>query len=212
MVLVWNPRGKAQSSLSASSICINYLEIKWSFHWVGWWLKTKCQPKWFFDVSIRKEKGLGCLLLFSIWNHNKNFGWHLVFSIWFLVTGLSNEKNKTYQFFVATWTIPPFWMSIPPLWTSFRTTGILWERCQTIFRTGPIGLISAHWAPLNWSWSTIRIISKITFPPLVIYSNPNCRIWKTRYFSNWNNEMKCKIKCKYLRWYGLEWPHLNSWA
>ena len=96
MVLVWNPRGKAQSSLSASSICINYLQIKCSFHWVGWWLKTKCQPKCFFDVSIRKEKWQGCPLLFSIWNDNKNFGWHLVFlfSIWFLVTDLSNEMNK----------------------------------------------------------------------------------------------------------------------
>ena len=111
--------------------------------------------------------------------------------ILFLVIGQSNEKNKTYHFFVTTWTIPPFWMSIPPLWTSFRTTGILWERCQTIFRTGPIGLISAHWAPLNWGWSTVRIIPKITFPPLVINSNPNCWIWKTRYFSDWNNRMKC---------------------
>ena len=117
--------------------------------------------------------------------------------ILFLVIGQSNEKNKTYQFFVTTWTIPPFWMSIPPLWTSFRTTGILWKWCQTIFRAGPIGLISAHWAPLNWGWSTVRIIPKITFPPLVIYSNPNCRIWKTRYFSNWNNKMKCEIKSKY---------------
>ena len=27
-----------------------------------------------------------------------NFGWHLVFSIWYLVTGQSNEKNKSLQF------------------------------------------------------------------------------------------------------------------
>ena len=28
----------------------------------------------------------------------KNFGWHLVFSIWFLVTDLSNEKNTSRVF------------------------------------------------------------------------------------------------------------------
>ena len=33
------------------------------------------------------------LLLFSKWNDGKIFGWHLVFSIMFLVVSLSNEEN-----------------------------------------------------------------------------------------------------------------------
>ena len=34
------------------------------------------------------------LYIFSKWNNNKNLGWHLVFSIKFLVISLSNKKNN----------------------------------------------------------------------------------------------------------------------
>ena len=41
--------------------------------------------------------------LFEKWNSNKNFGWHLLFSIKFLVINLkivmSNEKNKNFLAF-----------------------------------------------------------------------------------------------------------------
>ena len=50
-------------------------------------LNTNCLLNIFVVVSIRKEEN---------WNDNKNkIGWHLEFSIWFLVTGRSNEKNIT---------------------------------------------------------------------------------------------------------------------
>ena len=32
------------------------------------------------------------------WNNNQNFGWRLVFNIWFLVHGLSNEKDTSWVF------------------------------------------------------------------------------------------------------------------
>ena len=45
-----------------------------------------------FDVSIRKEDSLP-LFSFELKWQQKDFGWHLVFSIWFLVTNQSSEKN-----------------------------------------------------------------------------------------------------------------------
>ena len=50
-------------------------------------LNTKCQLKFFVVVSIRSSS------LIKLKWQPKNFGWHLVFSIWFLVTNRSNEKN-----------------------------------------------------------------------------------------------------------------------
>ena len=52
-------------------------------------LNNKFHPK--FNVVI--------LLHTSKWNSNKNFSRHLVFSIWYLVTGQYNEKNKSLQFY-----------------------------------------------------------------------------------------------------------------
>ena len=56
-------------------------------------LNTKCLPNFFAVVSIWKEKRTAWPLLFSNRNEKKNFGPHLVFRIWFLATGWSNEKN-----------------------------------------------------------------------------------------------------------------------
>ena len=50
----------------------------------------------FVIVSIWKEKRTALHHLFLKWNDNKNFGWHLAFSIKFLAIGLSNEKNIVY--------------------------------------------------------------------------------------------------------------------
>ena len=57
------------------------------------WLNTKCQPKFFIDVSFCKENRPGWSLLFSKRINKNNFCWHLVFSNWFSFTGLSNEKK-----------------------------------------------------------------------------------------------------------------------
>ena len=57
-------------------------------------LNNKCQLKVFFVVVASwKEKRPGCLFSFWIVMTTKNLSWHLVFSIWFLATGWSNESN-----------------------------------------------------------------------------------------------------------------------
>ena len=71
--------------------------------------------KVFFNSKKEKDYLASSLLKLKRQQNKKRWLKFCVNSIWFLVTGQSNEKNKTYQFFVATWTIPPFWMSIPPL-------------------------------------------------------------------------------------------------
>ena len=47
----------------------------------------------FFVVSYKRFSSF-----FFNWNNNQNFGWRLVFNIWFLVHGLSNEKNTSWVF------------------------------------------------------------------------------------------------------------------
>ena len=52
----------------------------------------------FIVVSFQKEKRTALPDLFSKRNNNKNFRLHLVFSHWFLVTSLSNGKDKYVLF------------------------------------------------------------------------------------------------------------------
>ena len=63
----------------------NHACILCSFRWIDRWLKTKYETpnvSWSFLLWSQFEK------------IRRNFSWHLVFRIWFLVTGRSNEKNK----------------------------------------------------------------------------------------------------------------------
>ena len=53
--------------------------------------------KVFFVVSIqRREETRLSLFSFKWKRQQKNFGCHLVFSIWFLVISCSNEKNNHF--------------------------------------------------------------------------------------------------------------------
>ena len=68
----------------------------------GRWIKkqrlnTKCQPILLVLFQFKKKRGQSGL--FSSWN--EKCCWHLMFSIWFLVTGRSNEKNigKSFLYF-----------------------------------------------------------------------------------------------------------------
>jgi hypothetical protein len=73
-----------------------------------------CQPKVFVVVSIWKKKMPGCSLLFSKWKDRKNFGWHLVLSIWFLVT-VDPMKRTLLLFLGFLW---EFSKQIYPKWNS----------------------------------------------------------------------------------------------
>ena len=66
---------------------------------------------WFL-LSFQFKKGQPGL--FSVRNETttKNCGWHLVWSICFLVTGRSNEKNKITFFSQLTFTKRRIWNSI----------------------------------------------------------------------------------------------------
>ena len=62
--------------------------------------KFQSNISWVFGLTFQHGKVINRAvkfstlpLLFLKWNNNKNFGWHLVFSINLLVIGLSNEKN-----------------------------------------------------------------------------------------------------------------------
>ena len=48
----------------------------------------------FFLFLLQFKKRKGNTASFSDAMITKNFSWHFLFSIWFLVTGWSNEKNK----------------------------------------------------------------------------------------------------------------------
>ena len=56
-------------------------------------LNTNCQPKIFVVFKFKKRTGLQVASLFNLKQQKKNFNWNLGLSIWFLVTGRSNEKN-----------------------------------------------------------------------------------------------------------------------
>ena len=62
-------------------------------------LNTKCQPKCFLVIAIWKEKMTTFPILISVWNNNKDFGWHLVLSIRFLVTGRSTKTETNFVCF-----------------------------------------------------------------------------------------------------------------
>ena len=50
-----------------------------SFHWIGWWLKTKYKTPTFFAIfSIQRDKKSG--QFWWIETTTKNIGWHLVYS------------------------------------------------------------------------------------------------------------------------------------
>ena len=51
------------------------------------------RQSFFVAVKIEKRRGQADLFSFQIKSTTKDFGWHLVFSNWFLVIGRSNEKN-----------------------------------------------------------------------------------------------------------------------
>ena len=60
-------------------------------------LNTNFLPKFLVFISIQKKKKKGLSYsLFELKQQQKN-GWHLVFSIWFLVTDRSNEKNIEHE-------------------------------------------------------------------------------------------------------------------
>ena len=58
-------------------------------------LSTKCQPSFFLFQGGEDSHASS---LFSNWNDNRKFWLKFVVSIWFLVTGQSNEKNIRNNF------------------------------------------------------------------------------------------------------------------
>ena len=84
---------RSQGNTNLVAQCFNenlQFHIQCSFHWIFQSLKTKCHPTVVF-VSNQKEKRPECQLLFS--RNNKKRRLILGFSIWLLVTSLSNGKN-----------------------------------------------------------------------------------------------------------------------
>ena len=61
---------------------------------------TKCQLNFFVLFQMKNIKGQAFIFYFQTSN-KKNFRWQLVFSIWCLVTGRSNEKNIDFERFFA---------------------------------------------------------------------------------------------------------------
>ena len=86
-----------------------YRHCNCSFHWINQCsavtknqiLSTKCQ--FFVVLTICKRVRTAWPLLFLVWNDNKKSA--DIWSVWFLVTSQTNEKNK-YCLWVEDFTLP----------------------------------------------------------------------------------------------------------
>ena len=154
----------------AESFFINHVHLTYflyqcSFRCISrlYWLKSKCQPKCFIIVSVRKEKRQPPGT-FSF--QDNNIKCQLTFGNWFLVKGWSNEKNIHSKSHSCLCHISIFFWLFWTIWTIIE----LHDTCNSIQ--------DYHWLLVNFfktlwrkQWKIKCEFLKVTFQKIISIIN-----------------------------------------